>query len=70
MGPFFTQGLLYLNNLGGAELDEATYPISKAWTFYFQTRTFLKFLPIHVRVFVKPDSDPQGGAIIDPRAIM
>ena len=40
-GHFLPQGY-NLNNLGRSQLDEATYQISKAWTFFLQTRRFLK----------------------------
>ena len=56
-----------LNNISRGQLDEATYQISKAWTFYLHTRTFLKFLPI--RIFVKHVT-PGGGGILDPRAMI
>ena len=39
-----------MNNLDSGPLDEATYQISQAWAFSFQTRRFFKFLPIYVYV--------------------
>ena len=40
--PVWLQGN-NLNNLGRGPLVEAKYQISKAWSFCFQTRRFLKF---------------------------
>ena len=39
-----------LNNFGRGPLDEATYQISKTWTFWFQSRRFLKVFPMLVYV--------------------
>ena len=56
----------YSDKLGRGPLGDATYQISKLYTFYFQRR-FLKF-SFFVPVF--QTCDPWGGASFDPRAII
>ena len=65
-GHFWQQGY-NLNNLGRGQLDEATYQVSKAWVFSFLTRMFLKC--VHFTSLCKT-SDPRGGVIFDPCAII
>ena len=43
-GPLLPQGYNF-NNFGRGPLNKATYQISKAWAFWFQTRRFLKGFP-------------------------
>ena len=46
-GHFWPKGH-NLNNLGRGLLDKATYQISKALAFWFQSRRFLKVFPMLV----------------------
>ena len=39
-GAIFDLRAIILNNFGSGPLDEATYQISKTWTFWFQTKIF------------------------------
>ena len=48
-----------LNNLGKSPLDEVTYQISKTWAIWFQSKRFLKVLPMLVYVkHVGPRAGP------------
>ena len=54
-------------NLGRGPLGEAMYQILKAWAFCFQTRRFLKILPIQISV---KQVTHWRRAIFDTRAII